>query len=403
MDVLRLLFLMLKQSGKVTGKKRAQMKHLKLWLGLGIVILLLASAPLSAEEQKSHLDLGKDRFLAGSQTVQDIAGIDDLFLFGETVLSKQDITGSLHGFGRKIISAGTVAGDAYIAGVNVSLDEKVTGDVTVSGYNIQVGDIGGNLRAFGSSLTISGTVSGYALVAGESIKLESIIKGDVSMAAKNIDFSEGARIDGTLILYAEQDDQVMIPAQVISEDRIERRSISSWPKAGSEEEASDWRNDLIDFFKGVLTITIIATLMVAIAPQKLTDMRQNIIAQPFRNLCFGFLALSTVLGSTIMLMITGIGFLLVPVTLLIGILSIFAGYALGAHTLGVALLLSINQPEPERIGAKAFAAGVGALAAAVIALTPFVGWLFILAVTFVGAGAMSVWLFQKPFFALARN
>ena len=59
----------------------------------------------------------------------------------------------------------------------------------------------------------------------------------------------------------------------------------------------------------------------------------------------------------------------------------------------------IGQNEPDSIGTRAMAAGVGALAVGLIALIPFLGWLFAIALALTGVGAIAIWLFQPKFFA----
>lgn len=366
---------------------------------LSAIILMIAVTPLAAEEKKSHFDFNKDRFLAGTTTVQDADGVDDLFMAGETVRSEKDITGSAHLAGRKIISTGAVGGDAYLAGMDVSLDGKVAGDVTVSGYNVNVGEVAGDLRISGANLTISGPVSGYVLVAGDDVRFESVIQGDVSLAARDVEFANGAQIAGTLTIYEEQVGALDVPAEVVSEDRVERREIADWSDTAKEGGVWTWRGALSSFFTGVILIAGIAALIAAFVPKRLAELRRNILDQPSRSLIIGFLSLSAVIGSTIVLMITGIGLLIAPATLILALLSAFAGYVVGAYAIGVGLLLLINRPEPDSFGTRAVAAGVGALVVASIALIPLLGWLFVMMVALAGAGSIGIWLFQPKFFA----
>ena len=193
---------------------------------LSAIILIMAIHPLAAEDKETYYDFEKDRFMAGATVVQDAEGVDDLFMAGETVRSKEDITGSAHLVGRKIISTGVIGKNAYLAGMDVSLDGKVAGDATVSGYNVNVGEVAGDLRISGANLTISGPVSGYVLAAGDEVRFESAIQGDVSLTARDVEFANGARIAGKLTIYEEQKGALNVPAEVIAEDRIERREIA---------------------------------------------------------------------------------------------------------------------------------------------------------------------------------
>ncbi|KAB7614445.1 polymer-forming cytoskeletal protein [Amylibacter sp. SFDW26] len=334
--------------------------------------------------------------------VQDTEGVDDLFMAGETVRSQKNITGSAHLAGRKIVSTGDVGGDAYLAGMDVSLDGKVSGDVTVSGYSIQVGEVAGDLRMSGSKLVISGPVSGYALIAGEEVRLEAAIKGDVSLSARKVSFADGAKIDGKLTVYEEKTGEIEIPSQVIPAERVDRRDISEWSEVTKGLKVWDWRVALLQFLIGVIVIAGIAALIAAIAPQKLADLRRGILERPFRTLWFGILAESAVVGSTIILMMTVIGLLLAPATVFITLIFAFAGYIVAAYAFGVALLMAAGKQEPNSIGSRAIAAGGGALAAGLIAMIPFIGWLFVLSLALTGVGSIVIWLFRPKFFASAE-
>ena len=368
---------------------------------LAMILMVFAMTSLAAEEKKGYFDFNKDRFLAGATTIQDAEGVDDLFMAGETVRSNKDITGSAHLAGRKIISTGAVGGDAYLAGMDVSLDGKVSGDVTVSGYNVQVGEVTGDLRISGANLTITGPVSGYALIAGDEVRFESVVKGDVSLTAREVDFADSAKIEGKLTLYEEQAGELEIPSQVMPEDRIDRRDISEWSDATKELKAWDWRDVLIQFLKGVVIVAGIAVLIAVIMPQKLAELRRTILDQPFRTLWFGILAESVIVGSTIILIMTVIGLLLAPAAVLAALVCAFAGYIVAAYAFGVGLLMVIGQKEPETTRSRAIAAGVGAFTVGLIAMIPFFGWLFALALALTGMGSIAIWLFRPKFFASA--
>lgn len=358
------------------------------------IMMVLAIAPSWAQETQSSFEFNKDRFLAGPTVVQDKVGMDDIFMAGETVESKQDITGSAHLAGRKVISRGVIGGDAYLTGMDITLNGKVTGDVTVTGYTVQIGEVAGDVRVTGANLTLSAPVSGYALISGKDVKFQSVVKGDVNLRADDVVFTNDARIEGQLIVYEEKAGETEVPAQVIAEDRIERRDISEWSDADKEDEAKGWLSKVFGVFKSVLFITVLAALIAAVRPQKLAELRQSILAQPLRNLLFGLLAIAVLLGSTILFLITGIGFRLALVSILIAALGAFMGYAIGAYAIGVKALQHTNRPLPNSLGAKTIAAGVGALVVSVIALIPYLGWIVILAVTLLGAGSIAIRLFR---------
>lgn len=367
-----------------------------------LILFAFAATPLVAQEKESYFDFSGDRFLAGARPVHDTKGVDDLFMAGETVRSRQSITGSAHLAGRKIIMTGAVGGDAYAAGMDVSLDGPVAGDATVSGYNVQVGEVAGDLRASGANVILSGPISGYALVSGDDVRFESVVKGDVHLTAQDVDFAEGAQIEGRLTVYEEQVGDVEIPTQVVPEDRVDRRQASEWTEDAIGLDVPDERSTLTQFLGGVAIIALIAAVIAAVVPAKLAELRSYILDRPFRTLWFGLLAESVIVGSTIILILTVIGLLLAPATLAVALVVPYAGYVVAAYALGVGLLMAVGQPDPNNIGSRTLAAGVGALVAGTIGAIPYIGWLWVVGLSLAGVGSIAIWLFRPQFYAAAK-
>lgn len=134
-------------------------------------------------------------------------------------------------------------------------------------------------------------------------------------------------------------------------------------------------------------------------PGPLAALRRQVLAAPFRSLWFGFLALSTLAGAGILLAMTLIGLLVTPAAVLAALAAGFVGYVIGAYALGVGLVMALGRPEPASLGARALAAGAGALVAGFVALVPLIGWLFVLALTLAGVGALTLRVLRPSFFA----
>jgi hypothetical protein len=128
-------------------------------------------------------------------------------------------------------------------------------------------------------------------------------------------------------------------------------------------------------------------------------MRRQVLARPFRILWLGFLTQSAVIGAAVLFAMTVIGLLLVPAMVLLALAGGFAGYVIAAYSFGVGLMLAFGRLEPDSAGERAIAAGIGALAAGVIGLIPFLGWLFVLALVLTGIGAITARVFRPAFFA----
>jgi hypothetical protein len=140
-------------------------------------------------------------------------------------------------------------------------------------------------------------------------------------------------------------------------------------------------------------------LVAAVSPERLAEMRRQVLAQPFRTLWLGFLTQSAVIGAGVLFAMTIIGLLLTPAMVLLALIGGFAGYVVASYALGVGLLLAFGRLEPENIGDRALAAGVGALSAGIIGLIPILGWLFVLALVLSGIGAITVRMIRPTFFA----
>ena len=158
---------------------------------------------------------------------------------------------------------------------------------------------------------------------------------------------------------------------------------------------------LASFIAGVIGLTALATLVAALIPDALAEMRRRLLAAPFGSLWVGFLAQSVIVGGMVVFAFTIIGLLAIPAFVLLAMVAAIAGYVVGVYSFGVGLLMAFGRSEPGSIGEKALSAGVGALVAGLIAAIPFLGWLFVLALSLAGLGAIAERLFRPRFLGRA--
>lgn len=365
------------------------------------LILVFAATAAVSQDETVVFDIGTDSFVAGSDVVIDAPGHDDIFAAGESISVKSDVAGSAHAAGRMVSLQGKIGQDAYAAGYKVNLSGPVVGDATLAGYEVWVdGDLGGDLRATGSSVTLDAPVAGYAMIAGEVVTLNSTVSGDVSLAASRIVFGPDARIQGKLMLYEDEADPHDIPAYVVAQDKIERHAVEEW-KALEKGTLAPFslRQAASSFIYGVLTIAVIAGIIAALAPNQLTKMRVRLLASPFRTFWFGFLSLSVLIGSAILLALTLVGIVIAPIAIALALLGAFFGYVVGAYALGVGLLMAIGREAPDGWIERVAAAFVGALIVGLIGLIPVVGWIFVFALTLAGVGAIATRIFRPSFYS----
>lgn len=353
-----------------------------------------------AQDQTGQLTLGTDSFLAGETVTQTDSSVDDLFMAGETITLSQGIGGSAHLAGRRISIDGAVGADLYVAGMDVFLRAPVAGDVTAAGYNLDLdGIIGGDLRLSGANLRIGKRVDGTAIVAGDILVFDGSVTGDMILAARSVTFGPEARIEGRLTLYEEVPGTLDIPDRVIAADRVQREGIEDWDHGPMPGGGVGARAILVAYLGGVVMLTALAALLAALLPNHLADLRQRLLADPLSMLGTGFVSVSAMAGAGIVLGLTLIGLILTPATFLLAFLIGLVGYVVAVYALGVRLMVAFGRDIPDALGARILAALMGSALAAAVALVPFVGWLFVLALGLAGAGAIIAAALRPKLFA----
>lgn len=365
-----------------------------------LLSLALAGAAGAQGEDISETRIGADRYIAGQTLRPAGEGTDDLFAAGERIETLAPVGGDAVIAGRWLTVAAPVAGDVYAAGFEITLAAPVTGDATLFAYRITTGEIGGDLRASGSEVEIGGPVAGHAAVAAEHVRIDAQIGGEVHLAARSVDFGDAAGIGGRLVLYEAEDGATEIPEGLAPDERIIRREMEEWE--GFEElQPVDAGRVLAGFLAGVLGLTALATLVAALIPEALAAMRRRLLDAPFGTLWVGFLTQSVIVGAMVVVALTLIGLLAVPAFVLLAMIAAISGYVVGVYAFGVGLFGAVGRPEPATIGEKALRAGLGALVAGAIAAIPLLGWLFVLALSLAGLGAIAERLVRPRFLGRA--
>ncbi len=367
-------------------------------------LLLVLAAPLAAQDDDGRFLFGDDAFVAGQSAILRETGRDDAFLAGETVRLAAPVSGTAHMVGRWVEVTADVGDALYAAGQRVEVTAPVTADAALAGQKVSLSaPVGGDLRAFGSEVRLDAPVAGSAIVAAEFVTLDAAIGGDMAVTARDLTFGSAARVGGTLYLYEDMPGETPVPETVAPADRIERRAAERWDDGIDGYAPVRPRRMLQGFLGGVLVITLIAAGFAVIAPQTLAGLRAQVLAAPGRALLTGFVAVSALVGAGVVLALTLIGLLVTPAAWLVAGLTGLAGYVVGAYALGVWIIGRFGGALPDDTRDRALAAGVGALAAGLAGLVPFLGWLFVLALSLTGAGAVTIRLFQPRLFAGADS
>jgi cytoskeletal protein CcmA (bactofilin family) len=363
-------------------------------IGLGLVFAI--ASPATAQyfgEEDGRALFGGDRYIAGQSVEADQDTERDLFIAGERVRVTAPVAGSVHIAGRRLSVEAPVGANLYGAGYALRLEAPVAGSVSATGVEVTLDDeITGNLRASGWEITLNGPVGGSAILAGASVRLNGPVAGDVVIAAEDLSFGDGAEVAGQLTIYTETPDAVTVPDSVAAADRVEIRESADYDAAHHgnwpELQQRSFGERLGDVLFRILIVTGLAVGLVALMPDRMRDLRERSVEHPGSSLIAGFLGLSTLVGAGFVAALTVIGIVILPAAILLAVLGLIAGYVLGVYVLGGVIWQTLSRPAPETLGAKALMALAGAVLASLIALVPFLGWLFGLALGMIGLGAM---------------
>jgi hypothetical protein len=354
------------------------------------VLLIALAAPAMAQDD-ADWRFGGDAYLAGRNVTLTGETVQDLFMAGDKVTARSDIDGTAHMAGRYVTLDGRVGQNFYGAGMQVSVGGTVAGNVTAAGETVVVTEpVSGNLRATASTVEIMAPVAGNAILAGEDVTLDAAIGGDLALAASDVDWGDAALVRGEVHIYSDSPDQIEVPERVAAADRVVLHEVDDWDHAEGMPamERPSFLARLRGWLGGVLVVGVLGTIFAAIAPGYLANLRERALSRPLRTGATGFVGLSALVGSVVFLAMTGIGIVLVPVSLIAAVLLAILGYVIGAYAIGVWAVGIAGRGMPASTGERAIAAFAGAIIAALLMLIPWLGWLAVMAIFLVGAGAL---------------
>ena len=358
-----------------------------------------ALLPLNAAaEDAAAYRVGADLYQSGPRVTVAEDGLQDVFAGAETVRLATPIDGSAHLAGRRVEVDAPIAHSLYAAAYSVTLDGAVGGTASLMAHDVHVtAPIERGLRALARRITVAAPVGGDVLLRSARVHLDAAVAGDASIAAERLTFGPAARIDGTLRLYSDAQDDIDVPDSVITPARIERLPRPDWGGDGVQVPRPDWQGLVLRYLGWVMVVALIAALAAAVAPQGLASARRCVLQRPFASLGYGFLTLSALIGSALVLALTLIGILISPAMVALTVLIGFAGYVVGAYSFGAGVLIAVGRGEPTSLRLRIVAAFIGAAGAGLLALIPVLGWLFVLALMLAGTGAMTLRLLRPAF------
>ncbi len=363
--------------------------------------LLIAASPALAQER---LILGGDIYTAGSSSVLAEPAGRDVVMAGSSVGVAARAEGDALLGGFTVDIEAPVGKDVYAAGFSVNVEQPVGEDLTAAGFNVRLrrgAVVGGNARLLGARISVDGQVAGSVLAAGGSVRINSVIGGDVRVATSDLSFGPDARINGTLTYSAP--DPIEIADNVTAAERVVFQKLEA-PSASDmvdgavrEPLRGFWPSFLGITFGFIVTIaflTLLAAVLLALAPVTVERVRRETSAAPFRSLGIGVLTLGALIGLIPVAAITIIGIPLIPIVILTIVALWTLGYLLAVYVVAWRIAGGFRVLAPNN-GTRLIVILIGLVAAAILNFIPFLGWLLNLALVLLGMGGIATQLLAR--------
>jgi hypothetical protein len=356
--------------------------------------VLTSSSAFSDE----RIVLGGDAYISGSNVILSDPSPRDALLSGFTVDVSGKVEKDVTAAGFNVDIDAPVGGDVYVAGFSLDVTQPVNEDLSAAGFNIHVGNqatIGGNVRLAAGTIVIDAPVSGSLVAAGGSLTVNGIVSGDARLTSNNLSFGKDAKINGVLTYYATA--PITIPSSVIAADRVhfEKLEVANAVNAVNETMKPDmpkfWPAIVTSILSAfALTIAFLVTfaaILFAFAPNQMEYLKEEALKSPIKTIVLGVLGLSMTVGLVPVGAMTLIGIPFIPIAMLAAFVFWVVGYIIGAYALVWRIVSAFRMPPTNNLG-RLFALSLGFIAIAALNFIPVIGWLFNLAIVFLGLGAV---------------
>lgn len=380
------------------------MKFKKLFIIVFLSIFLLPTLTFALnfevnEEVISSEMINDDYYVAGGsvQIDSDING--DLVVGGGRLMINSIISQDLTLAGGEVTVNGEVQDDARLAGGNITISAIIKDDLILGGGNViltDTGFVGGDFIFGGGNVIINGMVNGDVMGAGGNVTINNVIKGDVVLYnVDSIAFGQNGRVMGNLSYRSPN------PSKTATKQHI-RGLIEYEP---SKVSVSDKKIQLLtsgilagfSIFR-LLAILLSGLILIWLVRFFMTNSVKAGYTEPFKSLGFGFLALILPPIVALILLITGIGYFLSFLLVLMWLFLIFLGKLTGILMIGM-LIVSVKSKSGFWRVYGAFA--LGALIYILVSLVPIIGWIAQFILILIGMGA--VVLHETVVFHLVRS
>jgi cytoskeletal protein CcmA (bactofilin family) len=324
-----------------------------------------------------------DLYLFGGTIVVDAPVANDIVAAGGDIDLNDSISGSILAAGGTLRFKGSSQGSARIAGGTVLVEGDIARDLIVAGGSVIIAKsaaIGGDLIVTGGNISIDGQIRGKTIINSGEVAINGDIGKQVEANVGKLSLGENARIGSDLKYSSPRQAEISEGARINGEQKYtpveDHQRLAK--QAGSFFTA-------FSFYK--LTIDIIISLiLIRLFGRFLNIVLKTSSTSPITSAAFGFAFIFLIpILSLFLLILLWMGVALFLIYSLIIIASAF----IAKITLGWLIISWWHRRGKREYLLDWRAAVLGPVALYIIAIIPFLGWLFLAILYLISAGSIT--------------
>lgn len=343
--------------------------------------------------------------LSGEWVNVDQALDEDLYAAGRDVRIGARVEGDVTAAGMDVRIEGIVGDDVNAAAEHVSVRAPVADDLRAAARRVDIAaDVGDHVVAAGDTVHVAEDVSigGFAWLAGRDVRvlgrigkelrvaaervvLGGEVAGDVEITAEHIELLPGTRIGGNFLWHSRERPRVADDASV--DGRVIERPLRERPS-----RRSTWVLGAV-FMALVLLVT--GAVLLLVFPRCFAGAAAGTHARPGKTLVLGLAVFAAAPVVAILLLVTGIGWLLGLLVLLAYLVSLPVAWFVAAFTLGSLVLPGAREPQGLRRWVPWLALLLGSVVLGLLQLIPMLGIFVAVLALCTGLGALATCCYRR--------
>ena len=313
---------------------------------------------------------------------------------------------NLYAVGGNVVVTGTVNGDLLAAGGNIAVSGPVFGSVSVVGGSLNISsDVLGSVRSVGESINVSNSVGGDFVaaggqinvmpgstfgkdvaIAGGTVYIDGTINGNLQVTSPNIKLGPNAVVMGTFDYYSDS------PAILEQGAAVQGATNFHETKIPEKSHVSKGFIGIFSLVKAIM-IFVTALVMLYFFKSQVNPIIEKSVSGFWKEALRGFIVLIVVPVAVILSFITVIGaFFGFIVMLLYGVFLIISS------VISVLLFARLSLKylfKKESYQLNWWIVAISSVAFGLIAVVPFVGWIFVFVIFISTLGSTSDFIYKK--------